>query len=234
MTRLAAILLVASIGATSACQGPPQRAPLDVHAAVRAGATLGASLRPLEAAFDAHCAVPRVVALLPARCEACASGVASLRRSILEAFPREPYHVFVLFERDARCEGCGAAAVSDLVDPRVTVFRDDEGFAARAFARGLLPVAEAREVFLFYPRGMRWRDEAPPRASPAGVEPGAPGLGVGARPRPGDPPRADEWWHSLGRIAPERYCATLELDSTLRATMAQLLVADDAPSVAKQ
>jgi len=181
---------------------------------------LGSSLAPLEAAFDARVDVPRVVALLPVRCADCACGLDAVRRSILRAFPDEGLHVFVVLPPGDVCDGCGAFMIGALTDQRVTYFRDREGHAARTFARGLLPVAEASEMFLFYPRGTRWQE--PPAAIAAAHAPtlqSAPSA-TGA---PSAPPRADAWWHRMGRIAPGRHCAEQELDAALSGTMARLL-----------
>lgn len=216
-----ALLLCAALAA--ACQGPPA----DVHAVHSAASPvvpLERSLAPLEAAFDGHADEARVVVLLPARCEQCACGLRAVRESILEAFPEARLHVLLVFPGGERCDACGAPVLHELGSARVTLFRDADGIAARAFARGLLPVAEARDMFLFYPRGMRWHD-APlaPSDTSAAARAAAPAGGA---------PRADQWWHRLGRIAPERHCATQELDQTLRQTVEALLAGP--PSVAQR
>ncbi len=205
-------LLIAMAALAAACQGPPT-AVHDVRSATAPCVELARTLAPLEAAFDAHADVPRVVVLLPARCEACACGLAAVQASILEAFPSDPLHVFVVLPGDAACDACGAPAAEGLFGPRVTVFRDLDRCAARAFARGLLPVSEASDMFLFYPSGLRWHD-APVTSNSTAAR---------ALPTAGGAPRADQWWHRLGRIAPDRHCAAQELDATLRQTMAMLL-----------
>jgi len=198
----------------AACQGPPaselrtEPERLDsVRSLQRPWTTLEHSLAPLERAFDAHADVPRVVALLPERCPDCAAGLGAVRRSVLNSFPGEGLHVFVVVPADGVCDGCGAPACCAVDDPRVTVFADPEGLAASTFARGLLPIARAEDVFLFYPRGVRWH-------------------GAEAQPRPA----AQEWWHSMGRIQPSRHCSLEELDATLRASTARVL--DDEPRAA--
>jgi hypothetical protein len=208
-----------------ACQGPPVQ-----HAAVREASVpsiaLGSSLAPLEAAFDARVEVPRLVALLPVRCADCACGLDAVRRSILRAFPDEGLHVFVVLPPGDLCDGCGADMIGALVDQRVTYFRDREGHAARTFARGLLPIARASEMFLFYPRGTRWHTEstalAAGQASTVSTAPTFPGAPPAVT-VPSAPPRADAWWHRMGRIAPGRHCAEQELDAALSGTMARLL-----------
>ncbi len=187
--------------ALAACQGPPELETVDsVRSVQRPWTTLEHGLGPLERAFDAHADVPRVVALLPERCPECAAGLAAVRRSVLTSFPGEGLHVFVVVPADGICDGCGAPACCAVDDPRVTVFADPDGLAADAFARGLLPVAHAEDVFLFYPRGVRWQS-----------------ADVHVR------PEAQEWWHSMGRIQPSRHCSLAELDATLRASTARLL-----------
>lgn len=221
---LAALLAVA-------CQGPPVQ-----HAIVREASVpsiaLGSSLDPLQVAFDARVEVPRLVALLPVRCAECACGLDAVRRSILRAFPDEGLHVFVVLPPGDVCDGCGADMVGALIDQRVTYFRDREGHAARTFARGLLPVAQASEMFLFYPRGTRWLGElhapAAVPATPARAAPTATSMAGATRApaeirAPSPPPKANAWWHRMGRIAPGRHCAQEELDAALSGTMARLL-----------
>jgi hypothetical protein len=213
--RLHAVAALATFF-TAACQGPPVHRAIVREASVPSTA-LGCSLDPLEFAFDAHIDVPRVVALLPVRCVDCACGLDAVRRSILRAFPDDDLHVFVVLPAGDLCDSCGADMVGALVDERVTYFRDREGHAARMFARGLLPVAQASEMFLFYPRGTRWHDERIELATPAAS------FAPGAAAAPSAPPRAQAWWHRMGRIAPGRHCAEQELDAVLSSTMERLL-----------
>ncbi|MEZ6015712.1 MAG: hypothetical protein R3F49_11395 [Planctomycetota bacterium] len=259
---LRTLALTAALAAL-ACQGPPARdaarSELRPFGSSGAGLTLGAgspdggapglgapvilgsTLAPLAEEFDRHAHEARVVALLPARCEACASGLAAIQESLLDAFPGGSFHVIVVLPGDDRCDGCGAPVVSGVQDPRVSMYVDQEGCATRAFTRGLLPMAEAYDVFLFYPRGTAWGSERAaqtegPRAGSGSLQQGAPltasqGARLGAQ---NETPRAEEWWHRLGRFAPERHCAAQELDRALRTTMAQLLDPTSAASVAQQ
>lgn len=209
-----------------ACQGPPVQHAV-VHEASVPSIALGDTLAPLQAAFDARVEVPRVVALLPVRCVECACGLDAVRRSILRAFPEDGLHVFVVLPPGDVCDGCGADVIGALLDRRVTYFRDREGHAARTFARGLLPIAQASEMFLFYPRGTRWQG-GDPTALAAGLEPSVTAAPTFQRASAltnvsNAPPRADAWWHRLGRIAPGRHCAEQELDVALSGTMARLL-----------
>ena len=192
------------VALAAGCQGPPE---CDVHHAVETAPMVPIvdSLRPLAEAFDSRAEVPRIVALLPDRCDGCGAGLDSIRSGVLESFPGRDLHVFVIFPGHLVCDGCGSK-VDSILDTRVTLFRDPEGRAARAFARGLLPVAEARQLFLFYPAGARWCDAPDPAAEPSRLA-----------------PATRDWWHGLGRIAPDRYCTHYELDSTLRSTMVSLL-----------
>jgi len=211
------LVLLLSLLAISACKGPPP--PLEeVQGAALPVIPLDGSLAALEETFDRFKDVPRVVVLLPPRCEVCASGLASVRINLLEAFPRRGLHVLVVLAGGECCDACGAAVLERLEDERVTVFEDRAGVAGRAFTRGLLPVAEACDVFLFYPRGARWSDEA---VTPC-EQPHA------------NLPRAGDWWHSMGRIAPERHCTVAQLDTALQATMARLLLEGPAESIVRQ
>ena len=174
---------------------------------------LGASLDPLRAAFDERSEVPRVVALMPHM--GCEHGAEILRREVLSAHPDRDLALFVIWQDEARTGGADAAARATgyLRDPRVTAFHDLNGIAGRAFARGNLPVAEAREIFLFYPAGMTWPSNGtrPMSARPVSAE---------------RPPQTDNWVHQLGRVAPERFCTPEELPQAIRLTVQRLL--DDA------
>jgi hypothetical protein len=216
------IALIAVAGLALACQGPPATTLHSVQPTERPVVRLAQSLAPLADAFDAKADMPRVVALLPTRCDRCGQGLAALERSVLQAYPRERLHVFVVLPLGERCEACGAAAQRGTEDARLTFFCDAEGVASRAFARGLLPLARAQDVYLLYPAGVRWPRQGSPTVEPSksqafGVEPEGP-AGSG-----GGPPRAEEWWHRLGRVAPERHCTDLELEGTLRAAVGRLV-----------
>lgn len=175
--------------------------------------SLEASLQPLRQAFDKESEVPRVVALMPHM--GCERGAEILRREVLSAHPDRDLALFVIWQDEARTGGAAAAARATgyLADPRVTAFHDCSGIAGRAFARGNLPVAEAREIFLFYPAGMTWPSDGtrPMTAKPVSAE---------------RPPQTDKWVHQLGRVAPERFCTPEELPRAIRQTVKRLL--DDA------
>jgi hypothetical protein len=183
------IALIAVAGLALACQGPPATTLHSVQPTERPVVRLAQSLAPLADAFDAKADMPRVVALLPTRCDRCGQGLAALERSVLQAYPRERLHVFVVLPLGERCEACGAAAQRGTEDARLTFFCDAEGVASRAFARGLLPLARAQDVYLLYPAGVRWPRQGSPTVEPSksqafGVEPeGPPGPAVGRRAR---------------------------------------------------
>ncbi len=172
-----------------------------------------ASLNPLRRAFDSYSEVPRVVALMPHM--GCERGAEILRREVLSAHPDKDLALFVIWQDEARTGGADAAARATgyLIDPRVTAFHDCSGIAGRSFARGNLPVAEAREIFLFYPAGITWPSDGtrPMSAKPVSAE---------------RPPQTDKWVHQLGRVAPERFCTPEELPRAIRLTVERLL--DDA------
>ena len=154
--------------------------------------SLEASLEPLREAFDAHVDVPRVLALMPHM--GCERGAAILRSEVLDAHRGEDLRLFVIWQDVARTPDAAQAAARanrSLDDDRVIAFHDGSGRAGRAFARGKLPVAEAREVFLFYPAGASW-----PRSSDARRT-------LADRVRT---PATDDWVHQLGRVRPEKYC----------------------------
>ncbi|MFT5732270.1 MAG: hypothetical protein ACJAZN_002148 [Planctomycetota bacterium] len=175
--------------------------------------SLAESLDPLRDEFDAHSEVPRLVVLMPHM--GCERGAEILRREVLSAYAERDLALFVIWQDEARTGGADAAARASgyLRDPRVTAFHDCSGIAGRAFARGNLPVAEAREVFLFYPAGLTWPSDGsrPMNARPVAAE---------------HPPQTESWVHQLGRVAPERFCTPEELPRAIRRTVQRLL--DDA------
>jgi len=148
------------------------------------------SLDPLREEFDHHGDLPRVVVLMPHM--GCERGAAILREQVLDAYPDEELRLLVIWQDVARTQGAAAAARRAtllLDDPRVTAFHDCSGLAGRAFARGNLPVAEARELFLFYPAGTAWPSPSAPgfgdrRTARLLDEPLRPGQGAGEGPKP--------------------------------------------------
>ncbi|MEE2941497.1 MAG: hypothetical protein VX460_14005 [Planctomycetota bacterium] len=202
--------------AAPACQGPAGAtrfhygdgvdSPADSAAALT---SLDTSLEPLREAFDAHVDVPRVLALMPHM--GCERGAAILRSEVLDAHRGEDLRLFVIWQDVARTPDAAQAAARagrSLADDRVIAFHDGAGLAGRAFARGKLPVAEAREVFLFYPAGARWPTSSGARGTPAD---------------PGKTPATDEWVHQLGRVRPEKYCTPGDLPREMRLAVRRLL-----------
>lgn len=218
----ASVWLAAALGAVagfSGCQAPAGATPFaygsapacsQVVAEPNRPISLRDSLDPLRQAFDASSEVPRIVALMPHM--GCERGAEILRREVLSMHPGQDLALFVIWQDEARTGGADAAARASgyLRDPRVTAFHDSSGIAGRAFACGNLPVAEAREVFLFYPAGLTWPEEGtrPMNARPVAAQ---------------RPPKTENWVHQLGRVAPERFCTPEELPLAIRATVARLL-----------
>lgn len=181
--------------------------------------SLAGTLEPLQSAFDADAERPRIIALLPHL--GCERGAEILREQVLDAFPSGDLRLYVIWQDIGRRGDREAArrASQHLDDPRVTCFHDASGLAGRSFARGKLPVAEAREVFLFYPAGIQW-----PR--PASGDRAA--LASHAR-GPSDTPTTESWVHQLGRVAPETFCSPRELPGAMRARAAALIADADRP-----
>ncbi len=165
--------LGALLGAVTGCQGPGGMSPFHYGGGADCAMDVGpkpvsleVSLDPLRDEFDRYADVPRVVALMPHM--GCERGAEILREQVLDAYPTSDLRLLVIWQDIARTEGAAAAAsraTLSLMDERVTAFHDCSGLAGRAFARGNLPVAEAREVFLFYPAGKTW-----PRSVASGSE----------------------------------------------------------------
>ena len=199
--------------AAPACQGPSGATTYHYGEGVAPVAaelvSLEASLEPLREAFDAHVDVPRVLALMPHM--GCERGAAILRSEVLDAHRGEDLRLFVIWQDVARTPDAAQAAARanrSLDDDRVIAFHDGSGRAGRAFARGKLPVAEAREVFLFYPAGASW-----PRSSDARRT-------LADRVRT---PATDDWVHQLGRVRPEKYCTPGDLPREMRLAVGRLL-----------
>lgn len=248
----------------SGCQGPDGLSRFHYGSGADCAADKGpkplslqVSLDPLRHEFDRFSDVPRVVALMPHM--GCERGAEILRQDVLDAYPNSDLRLFVIWQDLARTEGAAAAAgraTLFLQDPRVTAFHDCSGLAGRAFARDKLPIAEAREVFLFYPAGTTW-----PQPGGSRLDAKAPlgDLGRGSRPRTGAgfassftsfdvgaaatdraagarktsgvtevTPHTDNWVHHLGRVAPDKFCTPQELPSEMRKAVALLLAKADA------
>ena len=212
---LGALSVVGSLGA---CQAPPGATTFhygDARAvSVRSQpeprlVSLVDSLEPLRKEFDSACEVPRVIALLPhVHCE---RGAELLREHVLDAYPTDDLRLFVIWQDIARSQRMPAAAArvtENLSDRRVVGFHDGEGRAGRAFARGKLPVAEAREVFLFYPAGLRWPTSERPKGQPGGRD---------------VTPDTEQWVHQFGRVSPERFCSPKELPGAMREAVKRLV-----------
>lgn len=208
-------MLLGVVAGAASCMAPPGVTPYyygegeDCVLDRTAPTVLDVSLAPLRDVFDDHSEVPRIVVLLPHM--GCEKGAEILRREVLDAHPNEELRLIVVWQDTVRSgdERAASRATAYLEDERVSAFFDSSGVAGRAFARGNLPVAEAREVFLFYPAGLRW-----PRADDAAMS---------ARPVADAPPRTETWVHQLGRVAPERFCTPEELPLAIRATVRHLL-----------
>lgn len=199
--------------AAPACQGPSGATTYHYGEGVAPVAaelvSLEDSLEPLREAFDAHVDVPRVLALMPHM--GCERGAAILRSEVLDAHRGEDLRLFVIWQDVARTPDAAQAAARanrSLDDDRVIAFHDGSGRAGRAFARGKLPVAEAREVFLFYPAGASW-----PRSSDARR----------TRADRVRTPATDDWVHQLGRVRPEKYCTPGDLPREMRLAVGRLL-----------
>ncbi|MEM1450219.1 MAG: hypothetical protein AAGI22_13970 [Planctomycetota bacterium] len=210
---LRAAMIAAGALVATACQGPggPSLyvyggAPACKRAAARVPKSLEASLDPLVEAFDRHSNVPRMVVLMPH--VGCERGAEILRTEVLEAYPDADLRLFVIWQDLFRNGNPAAAkrASRHLDDDRVHAFHDCAGLAGRAFACGNLPVAEARELFLFYPAGLTWPREALRPAS----------MGVVT-------PQTESWVHQLDRVTPERFCTAEQLPLAIRLTMSRLL-----------
>lgn len=203
-----------AVSLTGACQGPGGPTDFVYGGAAQCARVdfvepmaLQDSLGPLQQAFDRHADVPRMVVLMPH--VGCERGAEILRREVLDAHPDADLRLFIIWQdlvRNARPEAAERAS-RFLDDERVISFYDCEGLAGRAFATGNLPVAEARELFLFYPAGLTW-----PKA---GAQPTSARVAM--------PPRTERWVHQLGRVAPERFCTAEELPRAIRVTMDRLL-----------
>lgn len=216
-TSLTRCFLGLALLAAPACQGPGGVSPFhygdgalcSVESTDDQPTSLRTSLEPLRDAFDAHTDVPRVVALMPHM--GCERGAEILRSEVLDAHRGEDLRLFVIWQDVARTPDAAQAAARasrSLDDDRVIAFHDCAGLAGRAFARGKLPVAEAREVFLFYPAGASWPTAGGARRTAATPDP---------------TPATDDWVHQLGRVRPEKFCTPGELPREMRLAVRRLL-----------
>lgn len=142
---------------------------------------LGRSLRRVRESFEAGAGRTRIVALLDHRLD----GVEAVREVARRAEAGDSQ--FILIWDGEPGDGAWCAGLPR--DGRVAAFVDGRGVAGRAFARGLLATARAREVYLVYGPETRW---------PVGAEGSSHEAG---------PPRPRAWWHRMGRLAPSRHVA---------------------------
>jgi len=127
--------------------------------------TLGPSLEPLRARFNAGKDRARLVALLSPTCPICTHGAWSLRQQVMEAFPNADLDVSIVWmdmlPTDDRQE---AETSSQIIQgPNVQQFYDTDAVSGETFARvlGCPPSGPAWDVYLFYEPGATWAD-APP------------------------------------------------------------------------
>jgi hypothetical protein len=191
----ARLLMTTLLLAALACRAPAPHAPRPAAAGAPDAAPvlpLRGSLEPLRAEFNGARHLPRLVVFLSPTCPHCAEGARAVRAGLLEDDPAAPLHVTVVWLDVLPGDGLPAAraARARLADPRVHFFHDALGTSGRAFARGVLPVAVARHVFLLYAPGQEWGPDGPP------------------------PPRY--WAHQLGRVRPEFYKSAEGLAHQLR------------------
>ena len=156
------------------------------------------SLSSLREQFEAGRGRTRIIALLDHRFQ----GVEVLRRLVARAEARD-VHVILIWDEQPRDDAWAAGLPGD---DRVSAFVDRRRVAGRVFARGLLPTARVREVYLVYGPEARWPERADgTTASASGV------LDEG-------PPAPLGWWHRMGRLAPSHHVADLDdLDDRLTA-----------------
>lgn len=198
-----------AMGLLAACQAPPadrpehgpprpRAAPVEAPRVEPAAPPdlqpLARSLGRLRQDFNAHSALPRLVTLISPSCTHAARAV----EAVLAGLPEGEFHVSVIWIDQLAGDGPASAlrAGETLADPRVSFFHDGHRRAARAFARGLLPVTAAEDVYLFYPSGAVWDEE---------------------------PPRPVAWTHQLGRLSPAHFACQEELGDALQRSMVALL-----------
>ncbi|MCP3920294.1 MAG: hypothetical protein GY711_32615 [bacterium] len=159
---------------------------------------LGRSLRSLRDAFNADRDHARLVVLLSPSCPRSQFALSTLQAAVMEDCSEESFRVYLVWTELLPTDSYAAAvrASGTLDDARLRVFYDGRRAAGRTFARGLLPVSTARDVYLFYPSGANWRDELPA-------------------------PRY--WSHQLGRVEEKHFYSNDELYVQLHRSMRSLL-----------
>lgn len=159
--------------------------------------SLPRSLDPLRGAFNEDHEFTRVVVLLSPSSPHSGFALDTLERALLEGFQESDFRLYVVWTDLLPDDDLAAAerASRRLTDRRIQVFHDSRRSAGRAFARGLLPVGAARDVYLFYRPGVAWRVH---------------------------PPMPDYWSHQLGRVEEEHFYTNDELHVALRRSMSAL------------
>lgn len=160
--------------------------------------SLVGSLDPLREDFNHERKLPRMVVLLSPSCLQSNFRLDAVAESVLERFDGVQMRVFVVWVELMPGDDAAAAerASHRVRDARVRYYHDPQQRAARKFARGLLPVGVARDLFLFYGPGDTWE---------------------------GRPPSPRYWSHQMGRVETKHFYTNGELHVQLERSMRTLL-----------
>ena len=145
----------------------PRNSATPVSQAPHPIVSLGDSLDPLNEWFNAQREKPRFITILSPTCGACVAGAVAVNEAVLKAFAEAEIAIGVVWIGISPSDGADAASRAATIfdDPRVAQFHDPRQLVGQAFAKGLLKVPPAWDIYLFYARGSTWIDRDPP--SPA-------------------------------------------------------------------
>ena len=175
--------------------------------------TLCHSLDPLREHFNETQDAPRMITIVSPTCGTCRIGLDETEAT-LERLGETDLRVAIVWldMLPSDCEVEVRSAMNRLNDDRVRHFYDPRQMAGRMFARGLLPVGVAWDIYLFYGDGVTWERERPPRPTTWAHQLGR----VAARhfhPRDALGPALRAAWNQLGCFDPESELVQVESDS---------------------
>ena len=122
------------------------------------------SLTALKNDFNNKKEKPRFITLLSASCGWCMKGAEAIRISILEDFPDEDYHLYVVWIDILRGDNFDLAKkhAQLLNDPRVSHYYDADQNFGKSVANVLGGKGKvAWDIYMFYNSGMKWEEQPP-------------------------------------------------------------------------
>lgn len=156
MRRLLVLLTLAAL--TAAGCGLPGHS--------RSHQQIGARAATLRAAFNADEADTRVLALVSPTCGTCLLGATTMQHDVFAKISSTRLRGFIVWVPELDADQHDVAGATPTVpNPRATHYWDGTGYLVHAYPVVLGLDADAWDVYLIYPPGVRWTSAAPPKPS---------------------------------------------------------------------